>query len=223
MSTVLKTKPLTPVTRSSYRLAKEIFGNDFISPELLETRFGSKYSSQQLSDFEQNLPHEADLSDFKENGFVIMAGPVRDTSLYGIHRLNKEHFFSKDFGWYLHERQTFATSDIVKAGEWLIFRKEPVFNSFSRDYYKQLQIIREFSGLQRLPNVAEVCWFLIICKAVIGIEPLANKTIRTSSKTTEENHRLHVTIGDSSKGGIRICTAENYTEDPSLGITTVLI
>ncbi len=161
-----------------YELARTILGKDFVSPEeVAESQRGVVYTSSQLSWFGDNLPTREVLEWCRDNGYILVAGPPKALSLLEIRELNRDYFYSKESGWYAEGQQKFSRDDQVLA-QWVMLRKGPVPNSTSRTWDEQQSLL---SGLEIVPNAAEVVWGITTYKAVRNVYLLGGVYARTSS------------------------------------------
>ena len=179
-----------------YELARTILGKDFISPEeVAESRRGVVYTSSQLSWFGDNLPTREVLEWCRDNGYILVAGPPKALSLLEIRELNRDYFYSKESGWYAEVQQKFSRDDRV-LGQWVMLRKGPVPNSTSRIWDEQQPLL---SGLEIVPNAAEVIWGITTYKAVRNVYLLGGVYVRTSSL---DAYGYRVRVGDFDADGL---------------------
>lgn len=179
-----------------YELARTILGKDFISPEeVAKSRKGVAYTDDQLSQFGDTVPSQEVLEWCRDNGYMVVAGPNRPMSLLEIRALRKDHFYSKEGGWYAE--QAFAQNDKVET-RWIMLRKESVPQSTSKNWNEQQTLL---SADEVTPNIAEVTWCVTTYKAVRNIYLLPSIYVRTSSLDSG-GHRVFV--GDFGAKGLRV-------------------
>ncbi len=160
----------------NYDLARTILGKDFISPEeVAKSRKGVAYTDDQLSQFSDTVPSQEMLEWCRDNGYMVVAGPNRPMSLLEVRALRKDHFYSKEGGWYAE--QAFVQNDKVET-RWIMLRKEPVPQSTSKNWNEQQALL---SADEVTPNVSEVTWCVTTYKAVRNIYLLPSIYVRTSS------------------------------------------
>ena len=161
-----------------YSVAREILGNDFVSPEEIATaRRGVVYNPKQLLELGNTVPSKDVLEWCRDNGFMVVAGPSRPTSLLDIRELERSHFYTKEGGWYANDSETFARNDKATC-RWLILRKEPVPGSTNKTWNEQEKLLSE---VEVVPNAAEMVWGMTAYKAVRGVYLLSSVYVRTSS------------------------------------------
>lgn len=179
-----------------YELARNILGKDFISPEeVAKSRKGVAYTDDQLSHFSDTVPSQEVLEWCRDNGYMVVAGPNRPMSLLEVRALRKDHFYSKEGGWYAE--QAFAQNDKVET-RWIMLRKESVPQSTSKNWNGQQALL---SVDEVTPNVAEVTWCVTTYKAVRNIYLLPSIYVRTSSLDSDG---LRVYVGSFDAKGLGV-------------------
>ncbi|MEX2145313.1 MAG: hypothetical protein WD712_03035 [Candidatus Spechtbacterales bacterium] len=179
-------------TTSSYQRARDILGDDFISPQEIAEAIGVSYTEAQLASLTSTLPEKEVLQWARDNGFAVVAGPPSEMNLLDIHELNTDLFFEKNDPWFADKRQKFARSDTVGT-TWLVIRKDPVPNSTRKTWSEQQD---QLSDNERVPNVAEATWFFTAYAKVRGIRLVPHVYVRTSSV---DSGGYHVSVGDFSE------------------------
>jgi len=164
-----------------YSYARDILGDDFISPQQVAEARGVNYTEAQLASFASTLPSKEVLQWARDNGFAVVAGPPSEMNLLGIHELNTGLFYSKDYPWFRGKSQKFARNDKVGTA-WLIVRKGPVPNSTYKMWNEQQALLRD---VEYTPNVAEATWFFTTYAAVRGTRLVPNVYVRTSSADSD--------------------------------------
>ncbi|MFZ2682194.1 MAG: hypothetical protein WAZ14_03825 [Patescibacteria group bacterium] len=194
--------------------AREILGNDFISPgEIEASRPGLVYSLLQWQELSNSVPSKEVLEWCRDNGFMLVAGPPRPMSLLEIHELDRGHLHSKEANWYAAESEAFASYDKA-ACRWLMLRKEPVPDSIEKTWDEQQQLL---SSLEVTPNVAEQVWGLAIYKAVRGVGLLRFVYVRTSSTDSDGNR---VSVGCFDRDGTILVPHYNHCRYDRIGISS---
>ncbi|MFH2062942.1 MAG: hypothetical protein ABIJ46_02190, partial [bacterium] len=117
-------------------LAREILGDDFISPEEIAAVRGLTYSAEQVAELERTLPDRETLEWLRANGYYLVAGSPREMSLLDIRELERSYFYSQVGGWYANESEAFARDEKVTC-RWYMLRKGIVPNSTSKTWGEQ--------------------------------------------------------------------------------------
>jgi len=172
-----------------YTLAREILGDDFISPEEIAEARGLTYTDEQIEELGSSLPSQEVLEWCRDNDYILVAGPPKAMSLLDIRELERSHFYSKQGGWYSNEDEAFARNDKAET-RWLVIRKTPVPNSTRKNWEEQQALL---SDVEITPNIAELVWTLTTYKAVRDTYLLPSLYARTSSVDSDGN-RVHVGI-----------------------------
>lgn len=177
-------RPSSVAKESGYTLAWSVLGADFITPEeVTKDRLCIVYTNEQITALAESLPSEDILRWCKDNDYAVMPAPPTEMSMLGVRRINSIHFFSKyGMRWYTNE--DFAHKDKTSFG-WLIIKKSPVSNSTHRTWRRQ---VRRLSTLEKVPNAAEMSWFIITYFKIRGIRLFETINIRTSSLSSFGQH-----------------------------------
>lgn len=198
---------------SGYDRARRILGQDFITPEEIAAARGLVYADEQLVDFADKLPSEEILQWCQANGIMLIAGPPIPSSLLGIRGLRSEYFYTKSGGWYAEERQRFSREDYA-ATSWLALRKGSFPGSTSKRWDEQVALL---SGVEYVPNVAEVAWGVATYKAVRDVFLLPNIYVRTSSLDADG---VRVTFGNFVAGGVGVSRYWVNNRNDNLGLAS---
>lgn len=159
-----------------YGLAQSILGTDFITPEeVTKARSNVVYTGDQITALAESLPSEDVLKWCKDNGYAVMPAPPRACSMLDVREIQSAHFYSKTGGWYFDQK--FAREDKTSFG-WLMIKKAPVQNSTSKTWDEQGKLL---SALERVPNAAEMSWFITTYFEVRGVRLFESIYVRTSS------------------------------------------
>ena len=164
-----------------YTLAQSILGTDFITPEEITAARGIVYGAEQLAQLSGNIPPAETLRWLKDNDFALMPCPPDAKSILDVRAIKPAHFYSKEGGWYTGEKETFARDDKT-SGLWLAIRKTPVPKSTNKNWDDQQKLL---SGIEHVPNAAEVSWFVTTYFEVRGVRLLENVYVRTSSRDSD--------------------------------------
>ena len=174
-----------------YGLAQSILGADFITPEeVTKARPSIVYTAEQITALAESLPSEDVLKWCKENGYAVMPAPPTAMSTLDVREIQSAHFYSKTGGWYADQK--FAREDKTSFG-WLLIKKTPVSNSTSKTWNEQNKLL---SALEKVPNAAEMCWFITTYFEVRGVRLFEGVYVRTSSLDSV-GHRVDVGFFDS--------------------------
>jgi len=198
-----------------HELAHLILGDDYITPEEVATAYGVSYSDEQLEHFADTLPDTQTILWLRTNGYMLIAGPPpTELNLLQVRELENKLFYSKTEGWYAEEDQKFAQDDKVKAGEWLVIRKEAVPNSFSKTWNEQRGLITE---VEHVPNAPEVSYAVTAYFKVRGIYLLRGKYVRTSSVSAGGGR---VSVGHFDEGGLVVYGYYDDNRDGDVGVAS---
>jgi len=195
-----------------YTSAKKILGKDFISPEMITDACGVTYTDHRLDEIYKTLPSHECLVWCRDNNATLTVGPQRSLSLLGVRNVNNEHFHFTEGGWYSERDEAFARYDKIRPG-WIALRKEPVADSFHKDWPNQNGLV---IAPTVVPNAAEVAWVILVHVCVRGDFLFKNVWVRTSSVDHAGNH---VGIGVAPCMGIVLtCDWDEDDSLPDLGI-----
>ena len=197
-----------------YDLARTILGKDFISPEEIAKSRKIVYTDEQFAAFGDTLPAQDVLEWFRDNGFMLVAGPPKEMSLLDIRALHAPYFYSKEGGWYANEKETFARNDKATTA-WIALRKEPVPDSLNKNWDEQQALLSEF---EVVPNAAATTWAVTTYKAVMGFYLLKNVYVRTSSRDSDG---VRVVVGRFDDTGLDVGSYWGDDRVSSLGIVSV--
>ena len=196
---------------SQYALVRTILGQDFISPMDIAKARGIAYTREQLSEFWDTLPPREVLEWCHEHNYVLLAGPPRSMSLLEIRELRPGYFYSKLGGWCAGQK--FAL-DERQTPRWIMLRKELVPGSTSKTWDEQQVLL---SGVEVIPNVAEVVWIITTYKAVRDIFLLTNTYVRTSSI---DSNGSRVLVGHFDTEGQIILDYRDDHRDDIIGVSS---
>lgn len=179
-----------------YGLAHSILGADFITPEeVTKARPGIVYTAKQIRALAKSLPSEEVLKWCKENGYAVMPAPPTAMSTLDVREIQSAHFYSKTGGWYADQK--FAREDKTSFG-WLLIKKTPVSNSTSKTWNEQNKLL---SALEKVPNAAEMCWFITTYFEVRGVRLFEGVYVRTSSLDSDG---FRVIVGGFGSDGLGV-------------------
>lgn len=170
-----------------YVLAKKILGGDFVTPEEIMMKCGVSYSPEQIMTLGSQLPSENMLRHLKENGFALVAPPPVELSLLDIRAHRLDLFYYLKEGWYSDKREKFSREDKTSFA-WLMIRKTQIPNSTYKKWNEQQLLL---AGIDSVPNVAEMAWFITTFYEVRGVRLFQGDYVRTSSLCSD-NCRVNV-------------------------------
>jgi hypothetical protein len=196
-----------------FTFAREILGDDFISPQEIAAARGLTYSEEQIAELQRTLPDRETLEWLKRNGYMLVAGSPSEMSLLDVRELNRNYFRSKEGGWYNESREAFARNDKVTC-RWLMLRKGIVPNSTSKTWGEQQKLLTD---LELTPNVAEEVWGMTTYKAVRGVYLLGNVYARTSSV---DSGGYHVSVGGFDGDGLNVTYWSVNGRHSSIGVAS---
>ncbi len=195
-----------------YTLAQSILGEDFITPEeVTRARPGIVYSKKQITTLAQSLPPEGVLKWYKFYGYALMPAPPRASSMLDVREMKPGHFLHvhRTSGWYTNQK--FARKDKTSFG-WLAIKKTPPLNSTNKTWNEQGKILRE---VERVPNAAEVSWFITTFFAVRGIRLFKDICARTSSLSSDG---VRILIGFFAAAGLLVSFCSDYIHVENIGL-----
>ena len=194
-----------------YGLAQSILGADFITPEeVTKARPSIVYTVEQITALAESLPSEDILKWCKDNGYAVMPAPPQACSTLDVREIQSAHFYTKTGGWYADQK--FAREDKTSFG-WLLIKKTPVSNSTSKTWNEQNKLL---SALEKVPNAAEMSWFITTYFEVRGVRLFEGVYVRTSSLDSGGN-RVHV--GDFDSDGLSVSHYWGDRRDDHIGLS----
>ena len=195
----------------NYQRARDILGDDFISPQEVAEVRGVRYTETQLARLQGTLPQKEVLKWARDNGFIVVAGPPSEMNLLGIRELNSQLFWSKSGGWYANKKEKFARRDTVGTN-WFVLRRNPVPASTRKSWGEQQELL---SDAERVPNAAEQTYSVTTYFEVRGIRLVSNVYVRTSSVDSDG---LRVGVGLFDGYGLLVGLWSDDFRDDGLGV-----
>lgn len=192
--------------------AREILGDDYLSPEMIADTRGLAFAEKQMAMLGE-LPDEEALKWGLRNDCYLTAGSPCDMSLLDIREVERSYFYSKEGGWYNNESEKFARNDKVTC-RWLMPRKGIVPNSTYKTWSEQEKLL---SDLEVVPNVPETVWGVTAYKAVRDIYLLGGVYARTSS-VDSYGYRVHV--GHFGDDGLYVSDWGGSGRDGDVGVAS---
>lgn len=205
---------VTPTLPDGEDLCRLILGDDYLSPEDVAKAYGWSYSDDQLANFAETLPDMETVLWLRSNGYMLVATPPTDTNLLQVRDLDNQLFYSKSKGWYAESQHTFSREDVVKAGEWLMVRKEPYPNSRSKNWDEQKNLITE---VEHVPNASEVAYAVTAYYKVRGVYLLKGIYVRTSSVDADGDR---VIVGSFGGVGLHVHYYWDADRSDDLGVSS---
>jgi hypothetical protein len=196
-----------------YTLAKQILGDDFITPEEIDKVRGVGYSPEQIGFLAGSIPSEDTLRWCKNNGYAIMATPPAALPLLNIRSIQVDLFYSKTGGWYKEDKEKFSRKDKTSPG-WLAIRKDIVPNSTNKTWNEQQTLLLD---VEYVPNAAEAAWFITTYYMVHGVRLFERIYVRTSSLDSDG---FHVLVGDFDAKGLDVLNLWDDLRHDNLGLAS---
>ena len=203
---------VTPQLPEGEDLARLILGDDYLSPEDVAKAYGWSYTDDQLENFTETLPDMEMVMWLRSNGYMLVAGPVVDSNLLQVRDFDNKVFYSKSEGWYAKDKEKFARNNVVKAGEWLMVRKEPYPNSRSKKWDEQTVLLTD---VEHVPNAPEMAYAVTAYFKVRGIYLLKGVYVRTSSVDADGRR---VIVGRFGSGGLGVGGYCDDSRSDSVGV-----
>ncbi len=194
-----------------YGLAQSILGADFITPEeVTKARGAIVYTGEETQKLAESLPPQDVLKWCKENGYAVMPAPPRACSTLDVREIQSAHFYSKTGGWYADQK--FAREDKTSFG-WLLIKKTPVPNSTSKTWNEQNKLL---SALEKVPNAAEMSWFITTYFEVRGVRLFEGVYVRTSSL---DSGGYRVSVGSFVSDGLYVSVSWDDFRGGNIGLS----
>ena len=197
-----------------YDLARLILGDDFLSPEDMAKAYGWSYSDEQMANFANTLPDFDTLMWLKSTGSMLQATPPNNINLLHVRDLDNQLFYSKSEGWYAEGQHTFSREDVVKAGQWLMVRKEPYANSRKKTWDEQKNLLTD---VEHVPNAPEVSYAVTAYYKVRDVYLLKGVYVRTSSVDADGGR---VVVGNGGVDGLNVLRCYDGFRLDNLGVSS---
>lgn len=201
---------------NGFGLARDILGDDFISPEEVMNVYASPYRKHELANLRKTVPNLKTLKWLLENGYMLIAGPDTDLNLIGVRSRDRSIFCPEndDYGWFTDRRHNSVQRDWVRGGDWLMLRKSEVPDSRNKSWGEKLKLL---TSPEQPPNIAEACWGIATYRKVRGVCLHLNSYTTTSSL---DGRNRRISVGYLSKRGIHI--SFDWRGDRGDGIGSVI-
>ncbi len=195
-----------------YGLAQRILGANFIAPEeVYKARSSIVYTMEQMTALAESLTSEDTLNWCKENGYAVMPAPPKAMSMLDVRVIQPAHFYFKAGAWYVDRE--FAHNDKTSFG-WLLIKKTPAVNSTCKKWQDWDKFL---SAPERVPNAAEMSWFITTYFEVRGVRLFEKMHVRTSSLGANSSH---IAVGGFSPNGFNVYDYwDNESRDPVFGLS----
>lgn len=195
---IISSEPGKTSTPRNYQLARNILGDDFISPVQTVEAHGYTYTRDQLANFIASMPSKAELIWLRDNNYMLVAGPPVSLNLREIASVNIHLFTKREDPWFIQRPFGFSHHDMIRGGRWLKLRKDEAPDTKSKDSNDQFRLLSE---IEYVPNAAEVCYGLVTFSKVRGVRLFGDIRVRSSSIY---DHSHMVRIGPFTENGIVI-------------------
>jgi hypothetical protein len=194
--------------RPDYALAREILGDDFISPEDVRAVY-----PLQSSENMDSLPSEDDLRWLKANDYILVPEPHEYLTVLDVRNLDKQLFYSKTGGWC--ENHKFSRNERTGGyTSWLAIKKTPVNGSTNKTWTDQNKLL---SDVEHVPNAAEFTWAVTIYHKVRGVYLFPDVYVRVSSLGSDGSR---VYVGYFAAGGLGVSGYWGDDRDSCLGLSS---
>ena len=190
--------------------ARELLGDDFISPEEIASARGLRYSEEQTAELYRTLPNRGTVEWLEQNGYTLVAGPPYEVSLLDI---NSRFLLAGGDDWRTNERETFAREEKVSC-RWYMLRGGWTPNSPGKTWSEQVSLLQ--SG-ETVPTAVELLWALTSHKAVRGTYLVSDMFLRTSSVDANGNH---VYVARQNEGGFYLSGWDDSSTSDRLGLAS---
>jgi hypothetical protein len=203
------------------RLALGIMGDNIVFPHEITEERGLSYTDDKLKLLSIAMPAVEVMDELKKNGFALMPLPPEPLSLLDLLNGRPEHFYStytKTPAWYTEPEQTFAQDEKTGFG-WMAVKKAPIV-SMSTNWDEQNKVISGGLDEGRMPNAAEMAWFISIFKEVRDTWLFPTIYVRTSSAAANGNP---VFMGRCDSYGIGIVNHHGVSYGGSIGVLTSVV
>lgn len=197
---------------ADYKVARSILGNDFISPEEVAKARKLTYNDEQIEFLTETMPSAEVLKWCKDNGYAVVAGPPESTVLLRIRDLKSSLFARESGGWFAEKTEKWAFEEKVSA-KWLAMKKTCFPRSTDKTWDEQQRML---SDVERVPNAAEVAWFLTTYAEVRNKRLMDNVYTRTSDVASGRNR---VIVGDFGGDGLSVDYYWGDRRDSSVGVS----
>jgi len=179
---------------TSESAARNIMGDDIIFPEEVAKARGLSYTEAQLKQLSDTMPTADVLRWGKDNGYALMPSPPKAMSVLDVGALKDDQI---DWAKSDYDGQAFAHNDKTIFG-WLMIKKTPVDGSKNKDWGEENMLL---SKVERVPNIAEMSWFIETFYDVRGTRLFDRNYVRTSSL---DSYGARVYVGGFDANGLYV-------------------
>ncbi len=187
---------------------REILQDDIIFADEIAEERGILYTDAQLKHFADTMPRKDTVRFCKDMGYVVMPGPPK--------RINFSEIVSikslKTSAW--SDSSVFSNNNKAMT-KWFIIRKHFTTASVDKNW-KEQQILLEN---KRVPNIAEVIWFIATFYEIRGICLFEQIYVRTSSVSQKG---FHFCIGRFNGEKIFVENCSDFERSYFVGIADAL-
>jgi hypothetical protein len=172
--------------------AEQYLGTDFVSPtDVMRVNTSMTYSATQMEELCRTIPTGVGWGDqlwwLKKGHYILMPAPTTPVSLAEIRGVGVGG-----------DKTTFG---------WLAIKKEPVPGSLGKNWEKQEKLL---SRNERIPNAAEVFWYVTTYFRVRGVRLFKDAFVRTASVDSNGNRVL---VGFFTADNPNVCGCSGDTLD----------
>lgn len=200
-------------TKISLDLATSILGSDFITPEeITKSRPGIVYTDEQITTLAKSVPSKDLLNWCKVNDYAIIPSPHTEMSTIDIFEMQSTNFKSDVRNHCLVA--DFAHKHKTSFG-WLLIKKTPVLNSPGKTWNEQNELL---SVPEKVPNSAEMSWFITTYLEVHNINLFKSTLVRTSSFDSNDQH---VYVGQTCPEELRFLNGWDRCRSLNIGLSAI--
>ena len=138
------------------------------------------WTEDQVRYLESVRPSTSSLHDLQVGGYGLMPSPPFPISIWDMLQIAPSAFQSKcvvDDWW---KGQSFAQEKKSFPVGWIALKKNPLKNSFGKEFSEQKKLLFSF---EKLPEVSELVFFCVLFRLIRGEVLFENKSIRTLSES----------------------------------------
>jgi len=184
-------------------IAREILGEDYVSPEEVSKAHGFNYSEEQKTILALTMPNSRMLKWLKRYGYMLVATLPIKCSLSLFRLICNQPYYRSREGWCTRPPQSFFRDEVLRPAAWLMIHKQPYMGSSNKTWAFQQGFLTRG---EYIPNAIEVTYAFTTYHMVRGVCLLYGVYVRTSS--VDENAQ-HVIVGNNSAEGINVCEFRN--------------
>jgi len=182
----------------SSTLAAKSLGLDFISPsDVMNITPDMKYTASQLEELAKSIPSSRiDVWWLKNANYILMPLPPEPMSLSDVRGVRQD-----------------STHGEKTSSGWLAIKKEAIPKSLGHPWREQVKLL---SSNERVPNSAELVWYVNTYFKIRGVRLFQKLFVRTSSVDENKNRTV---VGFFTDDDPKVCVCVNDAADPVVGIS----